>query len=388
MLTTKISKMFLVAVAAVLLWGSCLAGPPADGGEVYYQVTYADGRVRDLNVVPTGREGIRRVVRISRFEDGRRSFEMLATGQVALQVVNPGRTVKRDLVWTGRAWVVRRSTQSQSTTTEPGRDLLGRERARVESVLHELRTRLAAADHEVAEAQRKLARVETNDSQKLPAGTVAAAAERRNILLRAIELYEIQLKALNQSAAPPERGRVLPDGKPVDGGGTLGIGKDIQSARTLPYRVQVWQLPQAQGERTVSVAMAHPEAGDAGAFHYVAYADSDGDGRPDRLLARSALVEAGEPGEWTRWSFTTDESAVYVGNAWPRPDTSVYFAPADGRFARDNRNGLAGDVYVGGYFNGVPCWGSPYGPYLSNIKVNVSNPFGRVTAPTPKIIVR
>ena len=42
-------------------------------------------------------------------------------------------------------------------------------------------------------------------------------------------------------------------------------------------------------------------------------------------IARSPLAIARKPGGWTQWSFVTDKHTVYVGNAWTRPHTQVYW---------------------------------------------------------------
>ena len=117
--------------------------------------------------------------------------------------------------------------------------------------------------------------------------------------------------------------------------------------------------------------MAHPEAGRFGAFHYVAYADTDGDGAPDRLIGNSPLAVAALPGAWTGWNFQTAAESVFVGNTWPHPRTAVYYCPSAD--APAGWKGVGGDVYVSSVFGGVPSWASPYGPYLSNLQVWVGD---------------
>jgi len=136
------------------------------------------------------------------------------------------------------------------------------------------------------------------------------------------------------------------------------------------------------------VSMAHAEAGPFGAFHYVAYADTDGDGLPDRLIGRSPLVTASAAGDWTDWQFTTDQQVVFVGNAWTNPDTTIYLDQAESDRRGETWRGLSNDVYVSGFFGGVPSWQSPFGPYLTNIRVNVSNPFGPTNSPRAEILIR
>jgi len=383
----RLSAIVLVGVLCTPAGGEPGAG--AAGWEVYYQVTYANGSVRDLNEVPRERAGIRRVVRVSRHEDSFRSYEMLATGPVALAVHGAGRTVKTELRWNGRAWTTRPRPRSKAPAAGATQmsAVMDAERTRVAQILAGLRERLKDCDHAVAEAQRKLAAAKGADGEKPATEGLAKATEQRKVVLEAIRLYELQLKALSNSHGVPE-GELKATDAPTGNENTLGLTACIRKARTLPHRVQVWKLPAARGKRTISTAMAHAEAGRGGAFHYVAYADTDGDGLPDRLIARSPLAIAAAPGSWTNWRFTTDEPIVFVGNAWTNPDTSIYFARPPQPFPRNRRRGLSNDVYVSGFFGGLPRRRGGYRPYLTNIRVNVSNPFGPVESPRSRIIVR
>ena len=116
--------------------------------------------------------------------------------------------------------------------------------------------------------------------------------------------------------------------------------------------------------------MAHPEAGWNGAFYYVAYADADQDGLPDTLIARSDLASADQAGGWTSWSFTTDQPAVFVGNAFVADQPSAYAAPAGGPGAWNGPD----EVYVSGVLGGPPCerWG--YQPYITNLRIRIEDP--------------
>ncbi|HPJ72245.1 MAG TPA: hypothetical protein PK636_06150, partial [bacterium] len=51
-------------------------------------------------------------------------------------------------------------------------------------------------------------------------------------------------------------------------------------------------------------------------FRMAAYADEDGDGLPDRLLAESPLLESERAGEWSRWEFTSPGGRIFVGSRW------------------------------------------------------------------------
>jgi hypothetical protein len=155
----------------------------------------------------------------------------------------------------------------------------------------------------------------------------------------------------------------------------VGVTRPIDQACPLPHRVQVWKVPghADDGARTVNVAMAHPEAGQAGAFRYVAYGDTDGDGRPDKLLAVSPVAEASQPGEWTSWRFQTDVPDVYVGNAWQRPGTRVFGQePSPSQLKSDWRT-LDSDVWFSGAL-GADFADGAYMPWISNIRIHTQRP--------------
>lgn len=386
------NRSIKVCVLLCLGWAAPAWGQ--SGWEVHYQTTFADGSVRDLNAVPTTKKNIRRVVRISRMEDGAVGYKMLSTGAEALTIVRDGHTVKDELAWNGKAWVARSARSSQTLSTGPkrARDILGQERHRVKRVLAELRSRLVVHDHEVAQAQRGLAKASDDETKRAFTERLAKATQQRDATLKGIELYQVQFKALGESPKQVGRaGRVSPAGpKPQAkaGGKVMGLNGQIANSGTLPHKQQVWKLPPGQGNRTYSVEMAHPEAGPYGAFHYVAYADINGDSRPDKLIARSPLATATSPGEWTNWQFTTSEPAVFVGNAWNSPDTNVYYDRPPDDYVDQHWSGLSNDVYVSGLFYGVPNRRHRYAPYLSNIRVHVSNPFGPGLSPSPRIVIK
>jgi len=379
-----------------LAW-QCAAQQPEPQWEVYYQVTYADGSVRDLNKVPATNAGIRRVVRISHLPGSGVGFAMFATGSVMGTVTDRGQTVRNDLVWNGKAWVAQPELCARrigrTGSSKQVRNVLQNEKRRISQLLKELRGRLATLDHEVAEAQRKLDAAKGTASADDLAAALTEVTERREAVLKTIELYNLQLKALTvtdlSSTAAAATGKVSAGGLPTPDKNTLGLRHQQRADMrpvTLPHRMQVWKMPPSQGKRTVQVAMAHPEAGPFGAFQYVAYADTDGDGRPDKLIARSPLVSSTVPGGWTNWTFTTSEPVVFVGNTWADPDTTVYFTRPSGQSLQQCWGGLSNEVYVSGVFGGIPHWRWPYGPYLTNIQVHVTNPFAPEQAGSTRII--
>jgi len=349
------SIALLLAAPAVALLAAPAAPCPADEGRtVYYQVTYADGSTRDLYAVPAGNEGIRRVLRITRIEQGAAGYEILATGPQPLTLVNRGQTYRTDLAWNGKAWVA--PGEEPAATSRPAAGGEAQEKlAGARAELVELAARLMEKAQSLADQEAK-----RRASAKPPeAGTLEALATARKELLSAAAAVLAAARSLSPRAVradePPASGTVAPAaGAAPDG--AAGIVTPTTQVAALPHRARVWKLPAADGRRTVHVSIAHPEAGAMGAFHYVAYADTDGDGRPDRLIARSPRASAEAPGAWTQWSFTTDQRDVFVGSAWSRPETSHYQVEAvrvEGGWRRCWR-GLSPDAYVGDETWGIP----------------------------------
>ena len=95
----------LITAAPVAASAQPAPTPSEQAGIVYYQVTFADGTVRDLNEIPKDKKGIRRVVRISRFEPDVKGYEIITTRHPMVKSVRPGRTVKHELTWNDKAWV-------------------------------------------------------------------------------------------------------------------------------------------------------------------------------------------------------------------------------------------------------------------------------------------
>ncbi len=358
--------------------------PPEDrAGIVYYQATFADGTVRDLNEIPKAKKGIRRVVRISRFEPAVKGYEVLSTRHPMVKSVRPGRTVKHELAWNGKAWVGPEQRQAKSfpAGTRSMRDVIRREVRKTEVILKALRGRLKQHDHAVAEAERKLAKVKDVDGEPAAKADLEKARRSRRKVLEAIEQYARQLEALKEVTEhkKPERptGRVERLQQPP-GKSNFGVAKPITRRAVLPHRLHVWKLDPGKGRRTCTVAMAHPEAGRFGAFHYVVYADTNADGLPDKLIARSPLAQADAPGQWTKWTFTTSEPTIFVGNTWPEEHAGVYCHRAPPEPA--NWRGLDAEVYVAPVFGVTPKRRWTRWPYFTNIRIYVNqNP----DAPSP-----
>jgi len=174
-------------------------------------------------------------------------------------------------------------------------------------------------------------------------------------------------------------GQVLPFKPGRKWTSAAGVVSAIDKVHVLPHRVQVWAAAPQRGRRTYHVAMAHAEAGTFGAFYYVAYADSTGDGLPDKPLARSPLARSERPGRWTSWRFTTEAARVFVGHAWANADNAIYCRRAVGA----NWRKLSREVYVAPVLGALPRRAA--GPYVSNCRLySVLAPVKPTTQPATK----
>jgi len=373
----------LAAGALVLLWPAWAAAKDR-GRTVYYQVTYADGTMRELSAVPKTGQGITRVLRVLRVEQGRQGYEILSTGPQALTLVSRGQTYKSDLQWNGKAWVAPEDAPAAAggkpapKGADPSAALRAQqaEIARAQAGLVALLQKLLASDEKLGEIEKSL-REGREGPSKAAADEVTRA--RKEIWAALAEIVEAARKLSGSPGAgkPPAdaSGKVTP-GEPAPEQRAGGIVKPVEDVAVLPCRAQVWKLPSAAGQRTYHVSIAHPEAGRFGEFYYVAYADTDGDARPDKLIARSPLARADVPGAWTRWDFATSERDVFVGRAWQRAETAHYHVEAvrvDGLW-RD----LSAQCYVSSETWGVPL--RRWGPCVGNVRVwvDATDPGGRL----------
>jgi len=403
----RVSTSALPVVMAII--SACspgLAQSDARLGTVYYQVLYTDKRLSDLPRVPDTSKGIRSVLRIARIgtaNSGARGSEILSTERRPLRRTGADRTYRTQLAWNGRAWVgsaadrTRELAEVISTTdirVGAARALrAGRPHPLLQS-LRELQNRRAFW---------RLAAVDIQAKMFEHAGTPAAgkrrwdlaavrAAERK--IDRAIDQHKRALAKLRREGklrggaklSDGGRAKILrPTGKVVAAEpgpkwtSAAGIVSAIDEVHVLPHRMQVWAAPPERGRRTYHVAMAHAEAGTFGAFYYVAYGDSTGDGLPDTPIARSPLARSDRPGRWTSWQFTTDAQRVFIGHAWPNVDNAVYCRRATGA----NWRKLSREVYVAPVFGSLPRL--PAGPYVSNFRVySVHAPAEPATRPATK----
>ncbi len=93
------------------------------------------------------------------------------------------------------------------------------------------------------------------------------------------------------------------------------------------YNLQVWEVnPWRRRSDRMVLEAAHAAPGEEGGFQLVVYADTDGDGVPDRLVAESPYMTAEKKGQWSSFTFTTDRKHIFVGMTWPRGSkTRVYY---------------------------------------------------------------
>ena len=394
--SAKFRKIFLLRLVVLGAAVPTLCGPAAAGveqaaGVIYYQVTLDGGTVRDIAEPPKTRKGIRRVVRIARFDADFKGYQVLTTEGAAMRHVHTGRTVKHELTWNGTAWIApqdrpKPSAQPGGTTKMPA---IQQEVRKTEAVLSALNERLKQHDHAVAQAERKLTSVKGAEAEAAAAQDLKKARQDREKLLATIKQYKRTLDALKDAAGGKNTAR--PTGKvehlrrPPAKADLGPAGANARKA-ILPHRVLVRKLPPGKGKRTYVVCMRHCEAGRFGALYYIAYADTNGDGTPDKLIARSDLAAAEAPGQWTQWTFTTSEPSVFAGCAYLEATAGAYRRRAPAATKDQPRGGT--EVYVGSFFGTVPKHRKTSWPYLSNIRIHVNQNPDAYTRDGPEIIFR
>jgi hypothetical protein len=343
---------------------------------VYYQVTYNTGEVRDLFSPPPSDEGIASVVRIARLDAPIPKHTMVST-EVGVVVYNQPRVYRNDMKYNGKGWVL---------AHEPSGQAVDAEKELAKALLEESRRILtektqAREQLEEARASRKdfqILRKETRSAEALKAlerqekqldQRIEALQEQMEHLDKASEAFDDQAQRLLEPI-----GKVSsPEGLAAPHGG-WGVAKPLAVRKVRPYRMQLWPLPPGKGQRSYRVSMAHTAGGLLGSFCYVVYADTDNDGRPDKMLGASPLVVCESPGQWSTWTFQASHDRLFVGNTWPDARASVYA----GHLGKDssgrgrNWHGLGGQVWVSGFFGGVPE--RTFAPYITNLRVELVAP--------------
>jgi hypothetical protein len=364
-------------LAAIVPAGFAPAQQKDAGSIVYYQITYADGEVRDRFSPPESDEKVVSVVRIARVDSPLPQRTMVSS-EVGMVSFNQPKVYRNDMKWDGQAWRIAgdeagdkpdaQKLMQQALLEEYKRILTetleiekGLDKAR--QVLEDARTLqredLSAAAAEAA--RRQLDRAEQN---------VQSLEKRKQELLSAAKAFA---DLSNRLQRPTGKLTSPGDAPPANRG--WGIGRQLGTRSVRPYRTQLWPLPPGQGLRRYRVSMAHTAAGMLGSFCFLVYADTDEDGRPDQLVGCSPLAIADQAGHWSGWTFQSDAKRLFVGNTWPDPRASVY----SGRLPEADRgkswHGLGGEVWVSGFFGGLPE--RRFTPYITNLRVELIPPDAR-----------
>jgi hypothetical protein len=395
----------MIAAITVLICQSATAQNDVQLGGIYYQVQYADRSVADLPLIPETNKGVKSVLRIATVGSERnapREARILSTRTGVTSPAELSRTYRTQLVWNSRAWVgsaadrTHRFAKVLSTSDfrirANRRVRPGRKHPLLESLL-QLENRRAFW---------RLAAIDVEAKMFEHAGTPRAGKKRWD--LAAVHVIQRQVddsigrhrKALTRLNKQGKLGKrfKLQDYKPVKFGGptgkvvvskpdglwktAAGIAVPISKPSVPAHRLQVWAAPTERGRRDYHVSMAHAEAGTFGAFYYVAYCDSTGDGLPDTPIARSAMALSARSGQWTEWSFTTNAENVFIGHTWHGADTAIYCQRSSGAGWRQ----LGRQAFTAQNIDTLPRRVS--GPYVSNLRVySTPAPLAPTTKPAP-----
>ena len=93
------------------------------------------------------------------------------------------------------------------------------------------------------------------------------------------------------------------------------------------YNLQIWEVnPWKRKSDYMLLEAAHAAPDKEGGFNLVVYADTDRDGKPDKLVSQSSYLTAEKKGEWSSFTFATEEKNIFVGITWPKGSkTRVYY---------------------------------------------------------------
>jgi len=93
------------------------------------------------------------------------------------------------------------------------------------------------------------------------------------------------------------------------------------------YNLQIWEVnPWKRNSDFMLLEAAHAAPDKEGGFNLVVYADTDRDGKPDKLVSQSSYLTAEKKGEWSSFTFATEEKNIFVGLTWPKGSkTRVYY---------------------------------------------------------------
>ena len=366
-------RPIILAVSFVLALSA--AAQQVSVASVYYQVVYTDGKVRDLSRVPKDNKDIDTVTRIAsiQYAEGAGMEIWSVTNEaIGTEERAGGATIRTQLEWDNKAWVAPKivvevppaPADNPAPTDAPAPAAKSGDQTPTTPDDAEFIQEIQGACTSLAEqtASANLARKHADENH-----------DKANLALAKKRIVQFAQHRKDLQAARTDDhmrrgvGHVATT-QPADmDKKTIGVVKPIDDQVVPGHRVQVWQMPKAKGKRTYNVSMEHAEGGNGGAFYYVAYADSDGDGRPDKVIARSPKATADKGGQWTSWSFDTDAESVFVGNAWANKDATIYARKAQ----KDDKDlqSINGDMYISDCFGATPQVKTD--PYVGNIRVNV-----------------
>jgi hypothetical protein len=93
------------------------------------------------------------------------------------------------------------------------------------------------------------------------------------------------------------------------------------------YHLWVWGVkPKKMASCRIKIEAAHAAVGSDGGFWLVAFADTIGNGKPDREIARSDFLTAETAGTWSSFEFmAVDKQKIFVGTAWAEGIDTVVF---------------------------------------------------------------
>ncbi len=132
------------------------------------------------------------------------------------------------------------------------------------------------------------------------------------------------------------------------------------------YNLQIWEVnPWKRTSNRMLLEAAHAAPGKEGGFRLVVYSDTDGDGKPDKLIKQSPYFTVEKKGEWSSWQFTTEEKRIFVGMAWPPgSQTRVYY----------NRSLWPDDVFPERMFYKTGRAAVIASPVLTNLRISFLPP--------------
>jgi hypothetical protein len=177
----------------------------------------------------------------------------------------------------------------------------------------------------------KLADAEAARKERDSAGQSDDVASAQRLLANASEIPIVQ--------ADP--------GTVATGKVTVGtVGKTVMEAQKVNATIMVWQVsPEYVKAGKYELSVQHVTAGQAGSFFLVAYTDSDMNGLPDELIAKSQRFRSLSDAKWSSWSFWAKSSHknLFVGVAFDNTNQALIY------YREDNPRNPSGppEGYVG-----------------------------------------